>query len=66
MTPAAVHFGFAETLWAKRQAVLHQAYGTHPERFSRGRPNPPRWPDAVHINPLPALLLPGDVPTEAH
>ena len=65
MTPAAVHFGFAETLWAKRQAVLHQAYATRPERFSRGRPNPPRWPDAVHINPLPTLLLPGDVPTEA-
>ena len=65
MTPAAVHFGFAETLWAKRQTVLHQAYATHPERFSRGRPNPPRWPDAVHINPLPALLLPGDVPAEA-
>lgn len=65
MTPAAVHFGFADRLWRKRQAVLHAAYNTHPERFSHGLPNPPRWPDAVHINPLPALRLPGDVPVDA-
>lgn len=64
MTPAAVHFGFAETLWRKRQAVLQTAYAAHPERFSRGLPTPPRWPAAVHINPLPALRLPGDVPIE--
>jgi putative transposase len=64
MTPAAVHFGFAESLWGKRQRVLHAAYHAHPERFPRGLPNPPRWPEAVHINPLPALRLPGEVPIE--
>src|SRR3989304_5393350 len=65
MTPAAVHFGLADSLWRKRQAVLHAAYHAHPERFSRGLPNPPRWPAAVHINPLPALRLPGHVPVDA-
>jgi putative transposase len=64
MTPAAVHFGFAENIWRKRQAVLQAAYHAHPERFSRGLPTLPRWPDAVHINPLPVLRLPGDVPIE--
>jgi putative transposase len=64
MTPAGVHFGFAETVWRKRQTVLHAAYHAHPERFPRGLPNPPRWPEAVHINPLPALRLPGEVPIE--
>lgn len=65
MTPAAIHFGFAEHLWAKRQATLHAAYHTHPERFSRGLPNPPRWPERVSINPLPTLLLPGEMPIDA-
>jgi putative transposase len=64
MTPAAVHFGFAEQLWRKRQAVLQAAYHAHPERFPRGLPNPPRWPEAVHINPLPVLRLPGEVPID--
>ena len=65
MTPAAVHFGFAERLWVKRQAILHAAYHAHPERFSHGLPNPPRWPERVCINPLPTLLLPGEVPIDA-
>lgn len=42
MTPAAVHFGQAEDLWLKRQAVLQAAYQAHPERFSRGQPIPRR------------------------
>jgi len=58
MTPAAVHFGTANQLWAKRQAVLQVAYQAHPERFSRGQPVPPRWPEQVGINAPKTLQLP--------
>ena len=59
MTPAAVHFGQAEDLWLKRQAVLQTAYQAHPERFSRGQPIPPRWPDQVGINAPKTLQFSG-------
>ncbi len=51
MTPAAVHYGQAAQLWQHRQAVLHQAYAAHPERFVKGLPQPPALPSAVWINP---------------
>jgi len=51
LTPAAVHSGQAAQLWQNRQAVLHQAYAAHPERFVKGRPIPPALPTAVWINP---------------
>ena len=38
MTPAVVHEGHAEAVYAARQAVLDQAYLAHPERFPRGAP----------------------------
>jgi len=60
MTPAAVHFGTAESLWLKRQAVLQAAYHAHPERFSRGQPNPPRLPEQVGINAPKTLHLSGE------
>jgi len=60
MTPAAVHFGQAEELWLKRQTVLQAAYQAHPERFSRGQPIPPRWPDQVGINFRKTLPLSGE------
>lgn len=60
MAPAAVHFGTAESLWLKRQAVLQAAYQAHPERFSRGLPLPPRWPGQVGINAPKTLELPGE------
>jgi len=60
MTPAAVHFGQAEDLWHKRQAVLQAAYQTHPERFSRGQPLAPRWPAQVGINAPKTLQLSGE------
>jgi len=60
MTPAAIHFGTAETLWLKRQAVLQVAYHAHPERFCQGQPVPPRWPAHVGINAPKTLPLSGD------
>lgn len=60
MSPAAVHFGTADALWLKRQTVLHTAYQTHPERFSRGQPNAPRWPAQVGINAPKTLDLSGE------
>lgn len=60
MTPAAVHFGAAEALWLKRQTVLQAAYQAHPERFSRGQPVPPRWPEQVGINAPRTLELSGE------
>jgi putative transposase len=60
MTPAAVHFGTADALWLKRQAVLQAAYQAHPQRFSQGRPVPPRWPMEVGINAPKTLQLSGE------
>ena len=60
MTPAAVYFGTAESLWLKRQAVLQAAYQAYPERFSAGQPVPPRWPDYVGINAPKTLPLSGE------
>ena len=51
MTPAAVHYGLAELVYQQRSQVLAAAYVAHPERFVRGEPTPPRWPDEVWINP---------------
>jgi len=51
MTPAAVHYGLAEMVYEQRCQVLAAAYAAHPERFVRGEPTPPRWPDEVWINP---------------
>jgi putative transposase len=51
MTPAAVHRGLADQLYAQRQQVLQAAYQSHPERFVRGQPGPPALPTAVWINP---------------
>ena len=51
MTPAAVHYGQAETLRSERQGVLAAAYQANPERFVHGPPQPPKLPRAVWINP---------------
>lgn len=60
MTPAMVHYGFAEEVNRRRQNILHQAYQAHPERFVRGRPKVMDLPDAVWINP-PTLAKAPDV-----
>jgi putative transposase len=51
MTPAAVHTGQAALLHQQRQHVLTAAYAAHPERFVKGRPQPPTLPCAVWLNP---------------
>jgi putative transposase len=51
MTPAAVHYGLAEAMYEQRRQVLAAAYRSHPERFVRGEPTPPQWPEEVWINP---------------
>jgi transposase InsO family protein len=48
-TPASVHFGTAEQVHLQRQVTLDQAYGAHPERFTR-RPRPPKLPEVAWIN----------------
>jgi len=50
LTPATVHYGQAEQVTQKRQGILLQAYELHPERFVRGKPKPPAYPNEVWIN----------------
>ncbi len=57
LTPEMVHRGRGEQVRAARQVVLTDAYAAHPERFVRKRPEPPRLPTAVWINP-PKEVLP--------
>lgn len=51
LTPEVVHFGRAERVIENRRLVLDAAYATHPERFVRKPPEPPRLPTAAWINP---------------
>ncbi|MDZ4257145.1 MAG: hypothetical protein U0974_10355, partial [Gemmatimonadales bacterium] len=46
-----VHTGVAPARRALRAAVLDAAYAATPDRFVRHRPEPPRLPTAVWINP---------------
>jgi putative transposase len=50
MTPAAVHFGRAQTIHDERARVLAAAYAARPERFVRGVSRPPELPAAAWIN----------------
>jgi putative transposase len=49
-TPAAVHFGHAQSIQVKRARVLQTAYAAHPERFVRHAPVPPSLPGPAWIN----------------
>lgn len=51
MTPAMVHYGQAEEVTKKRQAVLDKAYQVYPERFINNVPTAPVLPAAAWINP---------------
>jgi putative transposase len=59
LTPATVHHGQATAVTAARRDVLAAAYQAHPERFVRGRPQPPAPPTAVWINPPATPTAPG-------
>ena len=50
-TPADVHYGTAMIIDEKRAGVLDAAYATHPERFVRKPPAPPKLPTIAAINP---------------
>lgn len=51
MTPDQVHYGQADAVHAARQQALDTAFTKNPRRFARKRPQPPRKPEAVWINP---------------
>jgi transposase InsO family protein len=57
MTPAMVHHGLADAVYAHRQRVLQTAYEAHPERFVRGMPAPPKLPQEVWINRPPSSSI---------
>lgn len=51
LSPAAMHFGQAQSILQQRQEVLDDAFAKHPERFVRGQPHPPVVPTEAWINP---------------
>ena len=53
LTPAMVHYRFAEGVRDQRQVVLAAAFAAHPERFVGGMPRPAALPTTVWINPPP-------------
>jgi putative transposase len=65
LTPAMVHFGEADTVRTRRQAVLDEAYRAHPERFIHQRPKPLPLPTEVWIN-RPKVLAGGYSMKEIH
>ena len=50
LTPHDVHHGLAAARVTERAATLASAWRTHPERFPRGQPVPPRVPTEAWIN----------------
>jgi len=50
LTPATVHYGQAQRVTQQRQETLLDAYESHPERFVRGKPKAPEYPEEVWIN----------------
>jgi putative transposase len=58
LTPACVHYGQADDIRQRRQAVLAAAYAQFPQRFAHGEPIVKGAPDAVWINPPTHPILP--------
>jgi putative transposase len=61
LTPYDVHYGFAATRRAEREAALRKAFAATPERFVRGMPVPPPLPQAVWINKPRTLEEPAPI-----
>jgi putative transposase len=51
MTPHAMHYGIADTLYAQRAQTLQVAFAEQPLRFKGRPPTPPALPTAAWINP---------------
>ena len=51
MTPEAVHYGRASTIFQQRADTLNSAFLVNPKRFKGRIPRPPKLPTAVWINP---------------
>lgn len=51
MTPAAMHYGQAQTLFNQRAKTLDAAFVANPKRFKGNCPQPPSLPVAAWINP---------------
>ena len=51
LTPADRHAGNGQQIHRARQATLDTAYTATPQRFPNGRPQPPKQPARVWINP---------------
>jgi len=62
MTPHSVHYGLAQELRLTRQAALDTAFRASPKRFKGRRPEPPRLPTAVWINPPPSEAITPNTP----
>jgi len=63
MTPQSMHSGHAPQMFLARQGVLDHAFELHPERFPRGRPQPPELPTHAGINwPKPPPAATGTTP----
>ena len=58
LTPHDVHHGLAKARVEARSATLAGAFREHPERFTRGLPQPPALPTAAWINKPKALAAP--------
>ena len=54
LTPAVVHSGEDQAVVQKRTNVLQAFHAQHPERFVHGRPQHPKPPSQVWINPPPS------------
>ena len=58
LTPYDVHHGLAAGRVAQRAITLASAWEAHPERFPRGKPQPPQVPTEAWINrPKPPAAL---------
>jgi putative transposase len=50
LTPHDVHHGLVDERVASRRLTLHAAWDAHPERFVRGKPEPPTIQPVTYIN----------------